>query len=94
MPKYLIEREIVNTGRLTKDDLRQVSQILCDVLSVMGTGIQWVHSYVTDHKIYCIYLAVNEEQLRHHARKSGLPANRILRISSIIDPATGENREI
>ena len=88
MKKYVIEREIPGAGSWTADKLRAVSQHSCGVLSNMGTQIQWVHSYVTSDKIYCIYNAPNEEMVREHAKQSGFPANVISTVSVIIDPIT------
>jgi Protein of unknown function (DUF4242) len=90
MPKYVIEREIPGAGKLSAEDLRAISQKSCGVLSTLGPRIQWVHSYVTDDKIYCVYNAPNEEMVRQHAKEGGFPANRISRVSSIIDPTTAE----
>lgn len=90
MPKYLIERHIPGAGKLTAENLKAISQTSCGVLSNMGPQIQWVHSYVTDDKIYCIYIAPNEEMVREHAAQGGFPANVITPISTIIDPATAE----
>ncbi|HLW47327.1 MAG TPA: DUF4242 domain-containing protein [bacterium] len=90
MPKYVIEREIPNAGSLSPSDLRGISQKSCGVLERMGPQIQWVHSYVTDNKIYCVYIAPNEEMVREHARQGGFPANRISAVATIIDPTTAE----
>jgi hypothetical protein len=90
MPKYLIEREVPGAGNLTSDQLKAISQTSCGVLSKMGPQIQWVHSYVTDDKIYCVYIAPNEEMIREHAKQGGFPANVVTEISTIIDPATAE----
>jgi hypothetical protein len=90
MPKYVIEREIPGAGKLSAEDLQAISQKSCGVLSTLGPRIQWVHSYVTDDKIYCVYNAPNEEMVRQHAKEGGFPANRISRVSSIIDPTTAE----
>ena len=90
MPKYLIEREIPGSGKLTPQELQAVSQKSCSVLKQMGPQIQWVHSYVTGDKIYCVYIAPNEEMVREHAKQGGFPANRISQITAIIDPATAE----
>jgi len=90
MPKYVIEREIPGAGNLTPEQLKGISQTSCGVLSQLGTQIQWVHSYVTDNKIYCIYNAPNEEMVREHARQGGFPANSVSRVSAIIDPTTAE----
>jgi hypothetical protein len=90
MPKYVIEREIPGAGKLSPDQLQAISQTSCGVLRKLGPEIQWVHSYVTDNKIYCIYNAPNEEMVREHARQGGFPANSVARVSSIIDPTTSE----
>lgn len=90
MPKYLIERNIPDVGKFSADQLKAVSQTSCGVLSNMGPQIQWVHSYVTADKIYCVYIAPNEEIVREHARQGGFPANVVTKISAIIDPATAE----
>jgi hypothetical protein len=88
MKTYLIEREIPNAGKLTADELKSISQTSCSVLKEMGPRIQWIHSYVTGNKIYCIYKAENEELLREHGKKGGFPVNAITEISSTISPAT------
>jgi hypothetical protein len=88
MKTYLIEREIPGAGKLTAEELKGISQASCTVLKEMGPKIQWVHSYVTGNKIYCIYKAENEEQIREHAKKGGFPANAIIEIASVISPAT------
>ena len=88
MPKYVIEREIPEAGKLTADQLKAISQTSCGVLKSMGTQIQWLQSYVTGDKIYCIYEAENEELIREHAKRGGFPANRILEVASMISPAT------
>ncbi len=90
MPKYVIEREIPNAGKLSTAELQAISQKSCGVLNQMGTQIQWVQSYVTDDKIYCTYIAPNEEMVREHARQGGFPANRVSEIRTIIDPTTAE----
>ena len=90
MPKYLIEREIPGAGNLSKADLQGISQTSCGVLQKMGPQIQWVESYVTGNKIYCVYISPNEEMIREHARQGGFPANRISEIKSVIDPTTAE----
>ncbi|HEX8287921.1 MAG TPA: DUF4242 domain-containing protein [Pyrinomonadaceae bacterium] len=90
MPKYVIERELPGAGTLTSDQLRNVSQTSCSVLSKLGTEIQWVQSYVTDDKIYCVYIAPNEEIIKEHAREGGFPANKITEVKAIIDPTTAE----
>jgi hypothetical protein len=88
MKTYLIEREIPGAGKLTAAQLKAISQTSCTVLKEMGPQIQWIHSYVTGNKIYCIYKAENEELIREHAKKGGFPANTIVEVSSIISPAT------
>ncbi|MCY1274671.1 hypothetical protein D9M69_230080 [compost metagenome] len=90
MPKFLIEREIPEAGKLTERDLKAISQKSCRVLREVGPEVQWVQSYVTDDKLYCVYIADSEERVREHAERGGFPANRISRISSIIDPTTAE----
>ncbi|WP_342246534.1 DUF4242 domain-containing protein [Pseudomonas sp. OTU5201] len=90
MPKFLIEREIPEAGKLTERDLKAISQKSCRVLRELGPEVQWVQSYVTDDKLYCVYIAASEELVREHAQQGGFPANRIARISSIIDPTTAE----
>jgi hypothetical protein len=90
MPKYVIEREIPGAGKFTAEQLKAISQTSCGVLSNMGPQIQWVHSYVTTDKIYCIYIAPNKEMVLEHARQGGFPANNVTEVSSIIDPATAE----
>ena len=90
MPKYVIEREIPGAGKLSSDELQAISQASCGVLRKLGPEIQWVHSYVTDNKIYCIYNAPNEEMVREHAKQGGFPANSVAKVSSIIDPTTSE----
>jgi hypothetical protein len=91
MPKYVIERELPGAGKLSPHQLQAVSQTSCGVLRKLGPEIQWVHSYVTQDKIYCIYIAPNEAVIREHATQGGFPANRISEISSIIDPTTAES---
>jgi len=90
MPKYIIEREIPNAGDLTAQDLQGISQKSCSVLKNMGPQIQWVQSFVTDNKVYCTYIAPNEEEIRRHAQEGGFPANSISEIKSVIDPTTAE----
>jgi uncharacterized protein DUF4242 len=90
VPKYIIEREIPGAGQLSPDELHAISQKSCGVLNTMGPRIQWVHSYVTGDKIYCVYNAPNEEMVREHAKQGGFPANRISRVMSMIDPTTAE----
>lgn len=93
MPKYVIEREIPGAGSMSSETLRAVSQTSCGVLRKLGPEIQWVHSYVTDNKIYCVYIAPNEEMVREHARQGGFPANSVTEIKTIIDPTTAEDRK-
>jgi len=90
MPKYVIEREIPGAGALTPDQLQGISQKSCSVLRNLGPEIQWVHSYVTDNKIYCVYIAPNEEMIREHASQGGFPANKISQVKSMIDPTTAD----
>jgi hypothetical protein len=90
MPKYVIEREIPGAGKLSAQEMQGISQKSCGVLNEMGPQIQWVQSYVTDDKIYCVYIAPNEEMVREHAQKGGFPANRISEVKSVIDPTTAE----
>jgi len=90
MPKFVIEREIPLAGKLTPDQLKAISQTSCGVLRKMGSEIQWLHSYVTDNKIYCVYIAPNEEMVREHARQGGFPANSVAQVRSVIDPTTSE----
>jgi hypothetical protein len=90
MPKYVIEREIPGAGKLTAEQLKGISQVSCGVLSGMGPQIQWLHSYVTGDKIYCVYIAPNEEMVREHAQKGGFPANSVAEVATIIDPTTAE----
>lgn len=90
MPKFVIEREIPGAGKLSAAELQAISQKSCGVLNSMGPQIQWVQSYVTGDKIYCIYNAPNEETIRRHAKEGGFPANSIARVSAIIDPTTAE----
>jgi len=90
MKTYLIERDIPGAGKLTAEELKGISQKSCSVLRDLGPQIQWVHSYVTGNKIYCIYKAENIELIREHARKGGFPANSISEVSSVISPATAE----
>ncbi len=90
MPKYVIEREIPGAGKLSPEQLKAISQTSCGVLSKMGTQIQWVHSYVSEDKIYCVYIAPNKEMVLEHAKQGGFPANYVSEVSNIIDPATAE----
>ena len=90
MPKYVIERDIPQVGKLGAQELHAVAQKSCAVLREMGPQIQWVQSYVTDDRIYCVYIAPSEEAIREHAKQGGFPANRISRIRAVIDPTTAE----
>ena len=90
MPKFVIEREIAKVGKLSGDELRVASAKSCAALKELGPSIQWVHSYVTDDKIYCVYIAPDEAKVREHAKLSGFPANRVSQIREIIDPTTAE----
>lgn len=90
MPKFVIEREIPGAGSLSAEDLKGISQTSCNVLRKMGSEIQWIHSYVTGDKIYCVYIAPNEEMVREHAKQGGFPANNVAVVSTIIDPTTSE----
>ncbi len=91
MPKYVIEREIPNAGELTPLELQGISQKSCEVLQKLGPQVQWLESFVTDDKIYCVYIAPNEEMIREHARQGGFPANRVSPIRYIINPTTAED---
>ena len=90
MPKYIIEREIPGAGKLSQGELQAVSQKSCSVLKNMGPQIQWVQSYVTGDKVYCVYIAPNEEEIRKHAESGGFPANNISEVKGIIDPTTAD----
>ena len=90
MPKFVIEREIPGAGDLTAEELRGISQKSCGVLQNMGPQIQWVQSYVTGDKIYCVYIAPSAEMVREHAAQGGFPANRVSEVKSVIDPTTAE----
>jgi Nickel responsive protein SCO4226-like len=90
MPKYVIERDIPNAGGLSPAELKAVSKTSCGVLRNLGPEIQWVHSYVTADKIYCVYIAPDEQMVREHARQGGFPANRVSEIKTVIDPTTAE----
>ena len=93
MPKFIIEREIPNAGALSPADLRGISQKSCSVLQELGPSIQWVQSYVTQDKITCVYIAPNADIIREHAKKGGFPADRVLEVTTIIDPTTAESTE-
>jgi hypothetical protein len=90
MPKYIIERDIPGAGKLTSDQLQGISQKSCGVLKKLGPQIQWIESYVTDDKIYCVYIAPDAEMIREHAKQGGFPANRVSEVKGIIDPTTAE----
>ena len=90
MPRYIIEREIPNLGKLTQGELQAVSQKSCNILEKLVPRVQWVESFVTDDKLYCIYIAPNEDSIREHARQGGFPANRISAVRSVIGPVTAE----
>jgi hypothetical protein len=90
MPKFIIEREIPNAGKLSPEELRDISQKSCGVLRNLGPQIQWVQSYVTEDKVYCVYIAPNKEMVQEHAKRGGFPANRISEVKSVIDPSTAE----
>jgi len=92
MPKYVIEREIPNAGKLSPAELRGISQKSCNVLGNLGPQIQWLESYVTDDKIYCVYIAPNKQLVEEHAKQGGFPANRISEVKSVIDPTTAESK--
>ncbi len=91
MPKFVIEREIPGAGSMSLDQLQAVSQKSCSVLRNLGPQIQWLQSFVTDNKIYCVYIAPNEEIVREHARQGGFPANSVARVRRVIDPTTAES---
>ena len=90
MPKFVIEREIPAAGKLSPQELQAISQKSCAVLGELGPRIQWLQSYVTGDKIYCVYIAPNEEMVREHARQGGFPANRVSEVKTMIDPTTAE----
>jgi cell division inhibitor SulA len=90
MPKYVIERELPGAGKLSQEQLKGISQKSCSVLSNLGPEIQWVTSYVTDDKIYCVYIAPNADIVREHAKQGGFPANKVSQVRSVIDPTTSE----
>ncbi|MBA2692772.1 MAG: DUF4242 domain-containing protein [Rubrobacter sp.] len=90
MPKYVIERELPGAGNLSAEELQGISQTSCGVLNDMGPQIQWLQSQVTDDKIYCTYIAPNEDMIRQHAEQGGFPANKVSEVKSVIDPTTAE----
>ncbi|MFJ7793718.1 MULTISPECIES: DUF4242 domain-containing protein [unclassified Pseudomonas] len=94
MPKFVIEREIPGAGALSERDLKAISQKSCRVLRELGPEVQWLQSYVTGDKIYCVYIAPNEELIREHARQGGFPANSVSRVMGIIDPTTAEESSV
>src|SRR5438105_12384805 len=91
MPKYIIEREIPGAGKLSAQELKAISQKSCGVLSKLGPQIQWVQSYVTGDKVYCVYVAPNEKMVREHAEQGGFPVNRVSQVTAVIDPTTAES---
>jgi cell division inhibitor SulA len=91
MPKFVIEREIPGAGSLSADQIQAIAQKSCSVLNNLGPQIQWLQSYVTDNKIYCVYIAPNEEMVREHARQGGFPANSVAQVRRVIDPTTSES---
>ena len=93
MPKYVVEREIPGAGNLSAQDLQGISQKSCSVLQNLGPQIQWVESYVTDDKVYCVYIAPSEDMIRAHAQQGGFPANKISEVKNVIDPTTAEEKE-
>jgi len=90
MPKYVIEREVPGAGKLTTEQLKNISQTSCGVIDKLGPQIQWVQSYVTDDKIYCVYIAPNAEMIREHGKQGGFPANNVSQVATMIDPTTAE----
>lgn len=90
MPKFVIERDIPGAGNLSSQDLQGISQKSCSVLQGMGPKIQWVESYVTDDKVYCVYIAPDEATVREHAKQGGFPANRVSQVRTVIDPTTAD----
>ena len=91
MPRYVIEREIPDAGKMSPEQLQTISQKSCSVLHNLGPQIEWIESYVTDNKLYCVYIAPNEEMIRMHAQQGGFPANQISEVRAIIDPTTAES---
>lgn len=90
MPRYVIERDIPGAGKLSTQELQAISQKSCSVIDKLGPQIQWQHSYVTGDKVYCVYIAPNEDMIREHARQGGFPANRVSEVATIIDPVSAE----
>jgi hypothetical protein len=93
MPRYMIERDLTGAGQLGAEDLRGISVKSCSVLRELGPEIQWVQSFVTDDKIYCVYIAANERLIREHAKRGGFPCNRVSEVRGVIDPTTAEQRQ-
>jgi hypothetical protein len=91
MPKYVVEREVPNAGKMSPEQLQAVSQKSCSLLRNLGPQIQWLESYVTDNKLYCVYIAPNKEMIRMHAQQGGFPANQISEVRAVIDPTTAES---
>ncbi len=91
MPKFVIEREIPGIGSASAEQVQAIAQKSCSVLNNLGPQIQWLQSYVTDNKIYCVYIAPNEEMVREHARQGGFPANSVAQVRRVIDPTTSES---
>jgi len=91
MPKFVIEREVPGVGSFSADQIQAIAQKSCSVLNHLGPQIQWLHSYVTDNKIYCVYIAPNEQMVREHARQGGFPANSVAEVRRVIDPTTSES---
>jgi hypothetical protein len=94
MPKYIIERDIPNAGALSAAELKAISQKSCGVLQQLGPSIQWVQSFVTEDKITCVYIAPNADIIREHAKRGGFPADRVLEVTTIIDPTTAESNDL
>ena len=90
MPRFIIEREIPNAGKLSPEELKGVAQKSCGVLKEMGPDITWQHSYVSDNKVYCVYIAPNENRVREHAQQGGFPADKVSQVKAVIDPTTAE----
>ncbi len=90
MPKYVVERVVPGASKMSPEELRTLSQRSCNVLNELGPQIQWIQSYVTDNKIYCVYIASSEELIREHARLGGFPANHVAQVKTLIDPTTSE----
>ena len=93
MPKYIVEREIPNAAALSWEELQEIARRSCEAVLQLGTSIQWVQSFVTEDKLTCVYIAANQDLVREHARRGGLPADRVLEVATIIDPTTAEPDE-